>query len=273
MSCNKVRFRQRSRFGAAWIVGLQLRRGDRHRLRPMAMQLEDRRLPSTFTVTKTTDDGSTGTMGWAISQANSTNGANTINFLASVFSSPEMITLSGTQLELTNTSGTQRIIGPSVGVTINANLQSRVFQVDADVTASLSGLTLTGGLGSPNGGGVYNIGKATLTNCTISGNSTPHEHGVAGGGLQNVGTVNLTECTISNNYGRNGGGLSNVTRGDGDPDRLHHQRQLGRVTLAAWEAKAPKIATRTSDLRRTAPLTTPMPRTRAAACRSALRRP
>ena len=42
---------------------------------------------------------------------------------------------------------------------------------------------------------------ATLTDCTISGNSAAY-----GGGLENSGTAMLTNCTISGNSARNGGG-------------------------------------------------------------------
>ena len=57
-----------------------------------------------------------------------------------------------------------------------------MFQVDAGVTASISGLTITGGNAAGNGGGLYNYGgTATLTNCTVSGNSAT----ASGGGLYN----------------------------------------------------------------------------------------
>jgi hypothetical protein len=58
-------------------------------------------------------------------------------------------------------------------VTVSGNNASRVFQVDSLVTASISGLTISGGnVGFYyNGGGLYNFGTTTLTNCTVSGNS------------------------------------------------------------------------------------------------------
>ena len=95
-------------------------------------------------------------------------------------------------------------------MTVSGGGLSRVFQVDAGVTASISGLTITGGndhrqrrrpvqrrrhghadqlhrqrqlrqLG--NGGGLYNLGgTTTLTNCTVSGNSAA----IDGGGLFNL---------------------------------------------------------------------------------------
>ena len=46
-----------------------------------------------------------------------------------------------------------------------------MFQVDTGVTASISGVTITGGNAGYDGGGLYNYGTTTLTNCTISGNS------------------------------------------------------------------------------------------------------
>src|SRR5262249_47959605 len=67
--------------------------------------LEDRTVPSTFTVVNTLDDGSEGSLRWAVGQANSTAGADTINFDRSVFSTPQTITLAGSQLELTDTTG------------------------------------------------------------------------------------------------------------------------------------------------------------------------
>jgi hypothetical protein len=155
--------------------------------------LEERTLLSTFTVTSTLDDGSVGTLRWAVGQANSTGGAETIAFDQKVFKTPRTITLSGTQLELSDTSGTETITGPKAGVTVSGGGLSRVFQVDGGVTASISRLTITGGSAGL-GGGVWNDGgTAALTNCTVSGNSASFA-----GGLYNFyGTVTLTNCTVS----------------------------------------------------------------------------
>ena len=117
----------------------------RRRMRPTLMALEDRRLLSTFTVTSTLDNGSVGTLRWAVGQANSAGGAETIAFDKTVFKTPQTITLTGTQLELSDTTGTETITGPKAGVTVSGGGLSRVFQVDGGVTASLSGLTITGG--------------------------------------------------------------------------------------------------------------------------------
>ena len=73
-----------------------------------------------------------------------------------------------------------------------------MFQVDAGVTASLSGLTITGG-NAGSGGGLFNDGTVTLTDATVSGNSAAN----SGGGLTNLGglphcpSVQLTRATRS----------------------------------------------------------------------------
>ena len=75
----------------------------------------------------------------------SPSGASDITFDNAVFATPQTITLTGIQLELSNTGGTETITGPAAGVTVSGGGLSRVFQVDAGVTASISGLTITGG--------------------------------------------------------------------------------------------------------------------------------
>jgi len=52
---------------------------------------------------------------------------------------------SRTELEFTDTTGATSIKGPAGGVTVSGGGASRVFEVDALVTASISGMTITGG--------------------------------------------------------------------------------------------------------------------------------
>ena len=70
------------------------------------------------------------------------------------------------------------------------------------------------------GGGLYNYGTTTLTNCTVSGNSASNGGGLYDGG----GTTTLTNCTVSGNSASNGGGGS--TAWHDHADQLHRQRQL-----------------------------------------------
>ena len=184
------------------------RRGDRHRLRPAPLWLEDRRLLSTFTVTSTADDGSHNTLRWAVAQANAATTASSIEI--ELGTSAATITLTGGQLELSNTQAAITIYdGSGQGpVTISGNGASRVIQIDSQVTATITGLTIANGSANGNGGGVYNAGGATLDiqDCTIESSSATG----MGGGLDSDGTATLTDCTIGGNGSDGyGGGIQN----------------------------------------------------------------
>jgi fibronectin-binding autotransporter adhesin len=182
--------------------------------------LEDRKLLSTFSVTNTLDDGSAGTLCWAIVQANTTGGDQTIAFDKTVFKTPQTITLGGTQLELSDTTGTETITGPAGGVTVTGGGLSRVFLVDKGVSTALSNLTITGGMTGSRGGGLdVEGGTAALIDCTVTGNSSGNgsKFGGYGGAVSNFrGNVTLTECTVSGNVvedGSGGGGLATLSNG------------------------------------------------------------
>ena len=133
-------------------------------------------------------------------------GAHTITFDPTVFASAQTIALTSGQLELSNTSGAQTITGPAAGATVSGGGVSRVFQVDSGVTAALSGLTISGGYTTGNGGGLYNDGATiTLTDVTLAGNSA-----AAGGALflTKRGTTTIINCgIIANSASAGGGGL------------------------------------------------------------------
>jgi hypothetical protein len=164
-------------------------------------------VPTTFLVTSLLDDGSIGTLRWAVGQANTAAGLPTITFAPSLFGTPQTILLTGAPLELSNTNATEAVMGPATGVTVSGAGLSRVFQVDAGVSASLSGLTITGGKTAGNGAGLDNEGGiTTLTDCFVSGNSA----GGNGGGLRNsYGSATLSNCAVSGNSAQFGGGLDN----------------------------------------------------------------
>src|SRR5262249_15907987 len=134
----------------------------RLRMRPTLMTLEDRRLLSTIVVNNPTDTPVVGQIDLrqAIALANTNGGAEPISFDSTVFKTPQTIALNPTlgQLELSDTTGTEAIVGPKMGVTVDAGGASRVFQVDGGVTASISGMTITGGSTTGNGGGLINYG-------------------------------------------------------------------------------------------------------------------
>ena len=194
------------RIGGRGIVASRQRQ--RWRMRPTVMALEDRRLLS-IVVNNPTDTPATGQtdLRQAIEQANTNGGANTIDFDSTVFGTPQTITLTGGQLELSTANESVTITGPAGGVTVSGGGNSRVFLVDANVTASISGMTITGGAaGSDYGGGLFNLGTTSLSNCTVSGNSAGYSGGgVATGSYSDPGgTTTLSNCTVS---GNTGGGL------------------------------------------------------------------
>ena len=188
--------------------------------------------PTIFTVNSLGDagigSGDAGDLLYCINQANSDDQPNTIVFDPSVFGTPQTITLSGGQLELKDTLGTQTITGPAAGVTISGGGNSRVFQVDPGVTASISGLTISGGSAAGIGGGLVNYGTTTLTDCTLSGNTVVNsssnftlqgEGGAVFNGQtapnyygKSYGAANLTltDCTLRGNAANGGGGGGGV---------------------------------------------------------------
>jgi CSLREA domain-containing protein len=85
--------------------------------------------------------------------------------------------------------------------TLNAGGSSRVLAVTNNATATVSGVTITGGngggLNAGAGGGVYIDSGATLnlSESAVTGNTAPR----SGGGIDLNGTLNLSESTISGN--------------------------------------------------------------------------
>ena len=112
-------------------------------------------------------------------------------------------------------------------MTVSGGGLSRVFQVDGGVTASISGLTITGGktavqrrrpVQRQRHGHADQLHRqrqlrhrTAAVACTTSG-----------------GTATLTNCTVSGNSAADvGGGLFNICR-HGHAHQLHRQRQLRR---------------------------------------------
>jgi hypothetical protein len=116
------------------------------------------------------------------------------------------------------------IAGPGADViTVSGNHASRVFDVAATFTVSLSGLTIADGLAITtlaDGGGIRNnSGALTVTGSVLSGNTASGSKGVAfgfGGGIFNsLGTVTVTDSILSGNTATGdlagGGGIDNFS--------------------------------------------------------------
>ena len=147
--------------------------------------LENRTLlsgsPTIYTVDLTSDTGTgsdnKGDLLYCITQANAN--ANTagseIEFAPTVFqvATQQSITLSAT-LVLSETAGPEVLDGPGASdLKITGNDTVEVFSVSSDTTATLSGLTIWGGMTNQSGGGINNQGTLTVTSCDIS---EQHEH-------------------------------------------------------------------------------------------------
>lgn len=90
------------------------------------------------------------------------------------------------------------ITGPGASdLAVSGNNASRVFTIGAGVTASIRGMTITGGDATgASGGGISSAGNLTLTDLIVSGNSA----GNAGGGIySSASTLTLTRSTVSGN--------------------------------------------------------------------------
>jgi Chlamydia polymorphic membrane protein (Chlamydia_PMP) repeat len=107
---------------------------------------------------------------------------------------------------------------------VDGNHASRVFHISPGKTVTISGLTITNGsVAGGFGGGIYNDrAMLTISNCTLSGNSTIS----SGGGIENDGTsgsasVEILNSTISgNSAGVLGGGIYTLASGSGSSATL-----------------------------------------------------
>ena len=106
------------------------------------------------------------------------------------------------------------------GHSISGNNASRVLYVASSGNLTLNKTIIKDGKASSSpssyyswGGGIYNEGTATLTNCTVSDNTTSDATVSEGGGIFNSGTAILNDCTVSNNTASSGGGILNYFDG------------------------------------------------------------
>ena len=176
---------------------------NRRRFRPQLTALENRALLSTYTVANTNDSG-VGSLRYEIGLATADSTNDTVTF-SSLFNTAQTITLTSGQLVLTKNTGTLTIQGPGETLlSVSGKNASRVFYLHGG-SAYLSGLTVSGG-SATYGAGMANYGaKATLADCTVSGNSATK----VGGGLFSEGgtaSLTMTECTVSGNSASDGGG-------------------------------------------------------------------
>jgi hypothetical protein len=168
--------------------------------RPSLEGLEDRSVPSNLFVTKSLDDGSSGTLRNAISIAQP---GDTIVIKTNQLSGP--IVLNPTVGELVLDTDLAIRTSGSSPVTISGGDASRVFEVAATAHVSLANLIITDGGTVFEGGGILNNGTLTVSSCTLCSNVASQ----FGGGIGNEGTLTVSSSTLSGDAALFGGGLFN----------------------------------------------------------------
>src|SRR5262245_49518646 len=181
--------------------------------------LDDRCLPSTFTVTNLFDSGA-GSLRAAVAAANANPGADAIDFATT-----GNIALTSGQLDIT---ASLTINGPGESaLTVSGEGISRVFGIAGNPTVVIAGLTVANGstTGSPGGGLSMAGGTVTLDHVTVTGNFAdgnpggfsyvyyPAGDGLGGGLYVAGGTLTLDQCTVSGNYAGGGAGYSDFYAG------------------------------------------------------------
>jgi predicted outer membrane repeat protein len=175
--------------------------------RPTLEALEDRCVPSTIVVTRSTDDVSQrGTLRYALAHAAQ---GDAIRLSPALRGVP--IVLTQGELVLDKDLTIESL--PHKPQTIGGGGTSRVFEVAAGAHVTLTNLTITGGEGiahrpagsDPNdgiGGGVLNLGMLTVNGCTLFGSFAD-----LGGGVANeAGRLIVNGSTLSGNFASFGGG-------------------------------------------------------------------
>lgn len=99
-------------------------------------------------------------------------------------------------------------------LTVDASGMCRALSIASGADVSLGNIILTGGNSSTSvsdagyGGGLYNAGRLTVSNLSVTGNTSSY----AGGGISNTGTLRLLNSEVTDNsaaasYRASGGGI------------------------------------------------------------------
>jgi hypothetical protein len=167
--------------------------------------LEERAVPATFTVDTVSDVPVTGklTLREAITTANANNEDDTIRLDDTL--TGKTILLTGGELKSTEAGKGLAIeySGANPSVTIDAQSNSRIFNVATGAKLTLPRLILINGK-ADQGGAIFNAGETFLQDITIKSNESTSEGGAVFSGLDSILTV--SGSTISENSATTNGG-------------------------------------------------------------------
>lgn len=198
--------------------------------------LEDRNVPSTFTVYNLADSG-IGSLREAILDANANPGADLIRFAPAA--QDGTIALTSGQLNITDDL---TIDGPGADrLAVSGNDASRVFRIGSGVAASIDSLTITHGRAVGQGGGILNAGTLTVSNAILSDNMVAGIPGASlsavvdafGGGIFNMGALTVRSSDFVHNQS---------VGADGTPSSIGTSA-LGGAIMSGGTASAPATAT------------------------------
>src|SRR5262249_37933325 len=154
--------------------------------------LEDRCVPSTFTVTNLRDDGSAGSLRQRIDAANAHPGADTVVFKPGLEGTILLNKVNG-EIAITDNL---ILTGPGAAkVAVDGNGTSRIFNVAgaATLNVTIQGLELRNGLGTVYGGAISSDAQSlTLVQDVIDGN----EAIFGGGGVYASGNLTIKKSII-----------------------------------------------------------------------------
>jgi hypothetical protein len=202
-------------------------------------RLEDRTVPSTFTVGNLADSGP-GSLRAAITAANTNPGADVIAFTPGLRGT---VGLTSGDLGITDDV---EIDGPGANnLAVSGSDASRVFRIIGGVAVSIDGLTVTHGRAVGQGGGISNAGTLTLSHAVLSNNLVVGVPGASlgavvdafGGGVFNTGTLTVRDS---------GFGHNRAIGADGTPSSIGSSA-LGGAMMSAGTATAPATATVSSS--------------------------
>jgi hypothetical protein len=164
---------------------------------PRLELLEDRVVPNAYKVLNLNDSG-TGSLRAAVAAANANPGSDVIVFAAGLHGT---IALTTGELLI---SDSVRINGPGANqILVSGNSAGRVFELEAALSVTITGLTITQGLVADGGGGIRNDGSdlnLVADDLTLNVATEGTDYAAAGGALLNLGcTLTVANCQFTGN--------------------------------------------------------------------------